>query len=172
VRAAVTRVRILAEDSATPSAARLRYGTGGTSTCRSKRSRRGREMRPRYFFPSRGMQAQGWSGLPRWPQGQGFIAPTSVRRAGKVTDMVARAIVTTPSSDSFRIITICGANYGRMAGTVPEEPHHHQSGAAGDAGKTVVSNASAWLIAGRMVARRRGTIDAPVLGGPCPCFLV
>jgi hypothetical protein len=72
----------------------------------------------------------------------------------------------TLSSDSFRIITMSHANCGRMAGTVAEESHHHQSDAAGDAGKTVVSSASARLIAGRMVARRRASIDLPAPGGP------
>src|SRR5262249_16128931 len=66
------------------------------------RSRSGPEMRLTYFFTSKGVQAQCLSGWPRWPQGQGFIAPTSVRRAGKVTDMAARAIVTTPSSSGCR----------------------------------------------------------------------
>jgi hypothetical protein len=38
---------------------------------------------------------------PRWPRGQGFIAPTSLNWAGNVTAMLALAIVTTPSSKSL-----------------------------------------------------------------------
>src|SRR5664280_2248960 len=35
----------------------------------------------------------------KYPQGQGFMAATSMKRAGKVSDMAARAMVTVPSSN-------------------------------------------------------------------------
>jgi len=70
----------------------------------------------------------------------------------------------TPSSDGFCIITISRANCSRMAGPVAEEPHHHQSDAAGDAGETVLSRPSARVSAGRMAVRRR--IRLAELRGP------
>ena len=36
--------------------------------------------------------------LPAWPHGQGFIAPTSAKRAGNLSDALAREMVTIPSS--------------------------------------------------------------------------
>src|SRR5271165_24397 len=35
----------------------------------------------------------------KYPQGQGFMAATSMKRAGKLSDMAARAMVTVPSSN-------------------------------------------------------------------------
>ena len=39
----------------------------------------------------------------KYPQGQGFMAATSMKRAGKLSDMAARAMVTVPSSSGCRI---------------------------------------------------------------------
>ena len=42
-------------------------------------------------------------GSPKNPQGHGFIAAASMNRAGKVTQMAARAMVTQPSSSGWGI---------------------------------------------------------------------
>src|SRR6185312_12619155 len=39
----------------------------------------------------------------KYPQGQGFMAAASMNRAGKVSDMEARAMETVPSSSGWRI---------------------------------------------------------------------
>ena len=50
-------------------------------------------------------------GRPPWPHGQGFMAATSRKRAGKVTVPTARATRTTPSSSGWRSASrTCWAN--------------------------------------------------------------
>src|SRR3989304_4395110 len=49
-----------------------------------------------------GVQRHSRVGSLKKPQGQGFIAATSTKRAGKVRLVVAREIVTRPSSSGWR----------------------------------------------------------------------
>src|SRR5882724_13170554 len=191
---------MVAEDSSGAAEARSRYCTGGTSTWRSMRSSNGPEIRLRYFFTSRGEQLQVFSGWPRWPQGQGFIAPTNISRAGNVTDIEARAIVTTPSSSGWRktsrtwrrnsgnsskkstplwasdtspgigtwppLISPAsdmvwwGARNGRVVTNAVRSPVRPAT-----RWMRVISMASAKVMAGWMVVRRRANIDVPAPGG-------
>ena len=73
-------------------------GTGGTSMCKSIRSRSGPEMRAMYFSIATGAHLHGRFGSPRKPQGQGFIAAHRTKSAGNVVECAARLIVTRPSS--------------------------------------------------------------------------
>jgi len=76
----------------------------------------------------------------------------------------------TPSSDGFRIITISRANCGRMAGTVAEEPHHHQSEAAGCV-PSLVHARKAKLMMGMINKTDKGMPAAPTfcsIPAPCP----
>src|ERR1700731_2288438 len=47
-------------------------------------------------------QVQAWRGSPRWPQGQGFIAASSEKRAGKTSRARARTTLIEPSSSGWR----------------------------------------------------------------------
>src|SRR5699024_8777999 len=81
-RAALTRCRIWEEGSPGAWEDNSSYSTGGTSTCRSIRSRIGPESRDRYRSTALGVQVQGRVGWPKYPQGQGFMAATSINRQG------------------------------------------------------------------------------------------
>jgi len=52
-----------------------------------------------------GGQVHCLKGSPKYPQGQGFIAPTSMKLAGKLTLPWARLIVTTLSSSGWRSVS-------------------------------------------------------------------
>ena len=74
------------------------YSTRGTSTNMSMRSSRGPLIRFPYLLTWPGVQVHSWCGSPKYPHGQGFIAPTSMKLAGKVTEPCARVITTLLSS--------------------------------------------------------------------------
>ena len=69
---------------------------------RSMRSSSGPLRRERYWRTRYAGQAHSRSRSPKKPQGHGFIAATSMMRAGKRTDVSAREIVTSPSSSGWR----------------------------------------------------------------------
>ena len=80
--AAFTRSRMAAEGSPASWEDSSSYSTGGTSTWRSIRSSSGPEIRDRYRSTALGVQVQGRVGWPKYPQGQGFMAATSMNRQG------------------------------------------------------------------------------------------
>jgi hypothetical protein len=63
-----------------------------TSTCRSILSNSGPDILPRYLLTCSALQLHRPLSSPRWPQGQGFIAATSCKRAGE-------GFVTTSAAD-------------------------------------------------------------------------
>ena len=77
-------------------------GTRGTSTCRSKRSSSGPEIRPRYCSSLYGVHWQRSVPSPRKPQKHGFIAPTSMNSAGNASCSCTREIRATPLSSGSR----------------------------------------------------------------------
>ena len=101
-RASVTRARTAWDGSPVPSPRSSCLVSRGSCTNRSIRSRNGPEMRLRYCTISWGRQRQGRSGSPKCPQGQGFMAPTRVKEAGKVTATPARTTVIRRSSRGCR----------------------------------------------------------------------
>src|SRR6266545_1425249 len=66
-RAAYTCSRIAALLVPSPGLERSSNGTGGTSMCKSMRSRSGPEMRPMYFSTAIGAHLHGFLGSPRKP---------------------------------------------------------------------------------------------------------
>ena len=101
-RARPTRRRISAVDSPGLEDVSASPETAPTVTMRSNRSRSGPERRSRYLSIWWGVQRHSFEGSPANPQGQGFMAPTSRKRAGKTATPAARAIRTTPSSTGWR----------------------------------------------------------------------
>jgi hypothetical protein len=55
-----------------------------------------------YLSMAIGVHLQTRRASPRKPQGQGFMAATSMKLAGNVVDVSARAMVTTPPSSGCR----------------------------------------------------------------------
>src|SRR3989344_6592006 len=78
------------------SPASFSYFTAGTSIKISILSINGPESLRRYMAICEGEQMHGFSGLFKKPQGQGFEAPTSIKRLGKVKVFFAREIVILP----------------------------------------------------------------------------
>ena len=66
------------------------------------RSSNGPLILPTYFSICGPVQWQSRRGSVRNPQGHGFNAATNMNSAGKVVDVKAREIVTTPSSSGWR----------------------------------------------------------------------
>ena len=71
--------------------------TGGTSTWMSSRSSSGPLTRERYRATAVAEQVHARVGWPKYPQGQGFIAATSMTEQGYVMEPLTREMVTTPS---------------------------------------------------------------------------
>ena len=100
--ARLTRWRTDALSSATFSEDNLSNFTGGTSICKSILSRSGPEIFRLYFKTWAGEHWQSRAGSVNFPQGQGFIAATSIKRAGKLIARWARATEIIPSSSGWR----------------------------------------------------------------------
>src|SRR5262247_2836460 len=83
-RAAVTRRRIVSEDSSGAGFWISAQETAGTETCRSMRSIRGPESLRAYLVRSAYPQVQTRRESPRKPQGHGFMAATRRKSHGKV----------------------------------------------------------------------------------------
>src|SRR3989339_1278928 len=66
-------------------------------------SSNGPEIRFGYFVTVEGAQVQGFSESPYQPQGQGFMAAINWKLAEKVSEPLARLMVTTLSSIGWRI---------------------------------------------------------------------
>ena len=101
--AAITRSRMAALDS--PGGASPRSACGGRraiARCRSMRSSSGPEIRPQYWRIRSGLQRHREDGSPAQPQGHGFIAATSWKRAGNSALRPARATVMRPDSSGSR----------------------------------------------------------------------
>ena len=93
-----TRSLIAFESSDGESAASFSNLIRGTSTWRSIRSRMGPEILRWYFMIADGLQEQIFCGSVALPQGQGFIAAMSVKRAGNSRVPWARETEMRPSS--------------------------------------------------------------------------
>src|SRR3989344_3020216 len=78
------------------------YFTAGTSIKISIRSIKGPDSFLLYIETCDGEQIQGFSGLFKNPQGQGFEAPINMKRLGKVKVFLAREMVIFPSSMGWR----------------------------------------------------------------------
>ena len=83
-RAHATRAATAAEFSRAGGSERSAGETAGTSTWRSMRSNSGPEMRDWYSRAHLGARPQPSAASSRWPQRHGFIAATSMKRAGYV----------------------------------------------------------------------------------------
>ena len=91
------------DDPVRPPLVPKRASTSGRRTRmrRSKRSRSGPEMRAAYRARALSVQRHE-PGAPSAPQRQAFMAPTSMKRAGKETAALARQTTTRPSSKGWR----------------------------------------------------------------------
>ena len=86
---------------ASPAARPVFRATGGKRRCRSMRSSKAGDA-ARVARHRSGVQAQARAGCPRHPQGQGFMAATSWKRAGNRAVRMAREISTRPVSSGSR----------------------------------------------------------------------
>src|SRR3989344_4519909 len=82
--------------------ANFSYFTAGTSIKISILSIRGPESFLLYIDTCEGEQVHGFSGLLRYPQGQGFEAAMSMKRLGNINVFLAREMVIFPSSMGWR----------------------------------------------------------------------
>ena len=96
----ITRSATQAVDS--PNSSPKSSSTPGrwTNTRTSKRSKNGPLKRRRYFVNATSSHSHEPGAPP--PQGHGFVAPTSVKRAGRVRRVCARETRMTPSSRGWR----------------------------------------------------------------------
>src|SRR5712692_9611615 len=109
-RAATTRARTSAEHSPPASSLSASSGSAGTSTVRSSRSRSGPDRRSRYRANCDGVQRHARAGSPAKPHGHGFIAPTSMKRAGKTAVRAARATATRTAVFPARFMLVGAMN--------------------------------------------------------------